>query len=396
MVLNIFPRRREPASAPAPATELALPEPSPQAMAEIEPPLTAELAADGTEPKRKTRRGSRGGRRRRDTGAPATEGEATEAVAEAAVEPAPEAPAPEAKPRAPRRPRTRAAAPAETTEAEAAEAEASLAIVEAAEAPAPAPSRSRRRKPAAEAEAAPAAPEVPAVEEAPKPAPRSRAKATPPAPAATAAASAEATAPAILRAVEQQQKQIDQLVRLHEDLARRVGSGGSMAAAAPPARVGIFVDAANIELACDRLRARFDWKKVLDLVTKDRVLVRAIAYSPVHDDPGVSIETQRFVEPFLDKGFKVVTKPLKRFSDGTIKANVDIELALDVIEMIDRLDVVVLVSGDGDFQRLVEVLQAKGIRVEVASVSASTASNLRHAADRFIDLQARLREIRLG
>ena len=164
--------------------------------------------------------------------------------------------------------------------------------------------------------------------------------------------------------------------------------------AAPPARVGIFVEVANVELAGDRLRARFDWGKILHLLTRDRQLVRAIAYSPVHDDPGVSIETQRFVEPFLERGYKVVTKPLKRFADGSIKANVDIELALDVIEMLNRLDVVVLMSGDGDFQRLVEVVQSKGVRVEVVAVGSSTASNLRHAADHFMDLQARLKDVR--
>ena len=116
--------------------------------------------------------------------------------------------------------------------------------------------------------------------------------------------------------------------------------------------------------------------------------------APVHDDPGVSIETQRFVEPFLGKGYKVFTKPLKRFQDNTIKANVDIELALDVMEMIDRLDVVCLVSGDGDFQRLVEVVQTKGVQVEVVAVGSSTASQLRHAADHYIDLQQRVKDIR--
>ena len=108
----------------------------------------------------------------------------------------------------------------------------------------------------------------------------------------------------------------------------------------------------------------------------------------------VSIETQRFAEPFLGKGYKVVTKPLKRFADGTIKANVDIELALDIMEMLDRLDVVCLVSGDGDFQRLVEVVQGKGVRVEVVAVGSSTAANLRNAADHYIDLQSVLPKIR--
>jgi len=197
----------------------------------------------------------------------------------------------------------------------------------------------------------------------------------------------------ILRALDRQSRQIEQLIHLQQDIARRGGT--AVSAGAPPARVGVFVDVANVELASDRLRARFDWKKILDILTKDRTLVRAIAYSPVHDDPGVSIETQRFVEPFLDKGYKIVTKPLKRFQDGSVKANVDIELALDVIEMLDRLDVVCLASGDGDFQRLVEVVQAKGVRVEVIAVGTSTAANLRHAADLYIDLQSRLHDVRL-
>jgi len=202
----------------------------------------------------------------------------------------------------------------------------------------------------------------------------------------------------ILRALEQQARQVDRLARVTEDLAGRVDrprSGGTAGVAAPAARVGVFVDTANIELATDRLRVRFDWGKIMRLLLHDRQLVRAVAYSPIHDDPAVSIETQRFVEPFLDKGFKIVTKPFRRFQDGSIKANLDIELALDVVAMLDRLDVVILVSGDGDFQRLVEMAQGKGVRVEVASVGMSTASNLRHAADEFIDLGSRVRDIRV-
>jgi len=197
---------------------------------------------------------------------------------------------------------------------------------------------------------------------------------------------------ALVRVVEAQGRQLETLAKAQEQLLQRVASGG--AGGALPARVGVFVDSANVELAIDRLRTRISWKKVLDLLTENRTLVRAIAYSPVHDDPGVSIETQRFAEPFLGKGYKVVTKPLKRFADGTIKANVDIEMACDIIEMLDRLDVVCLVSGDGDFQRLVEVIQAKGVRVEVVAVGTSTASSLRNAADQFTDLQGIIQKVK--
>jgi uncharacterized LabA/DUF88 family protein len=193
----------------------------------------------------------------------------------------------------------------------------------------------------------------------------------------------------LIRAIEQQQRQIEQLLR-----DGRGPAGIAAPAGAPPARVGVFVETANSELACDRLRMRFDWGKVLRMLTQDRQLVRALAYSPVHDDPNVSIETQRFVEPFLDRGYKVVTKPLRRFQDGSIKANVDIELALDVISMMDRLDIVVLVSGDGDFQKLVELVQSRGVRCEVAAVGSSTATNLKHAADLFIDLASKARDLR--
>jgi uncharacterized LabA/DUF88 family protein len=338
MALNIFPKR-EPKPAPITEPEVTLPEPS------------AEVIEDAEARKRPTRRGSRGGRGR-GRAAGELQGEGGEEL-EAAEEPV-AAPAPPK-----RASRARAAvAPVEPVEAVAAPVEADETIAPAAE---PAP-RGRR-------------------------APRSTATSAAAEPASKISGDGSTTA--VLRAIEAQGRQIE---RLQEDIARRPGGGGGAMTSAP--RVGIFVDAANIELACDRLRTRFDWRKILSMLTQDRQLVRAIAYSPVHDDPGVSIETQRFVEPFLDRGYKVVTKPLKRFADGSIKANVDIELALDVMEMLERLDIVVLASGDGDFQPLVELVQRKGIRVEVAAVGSSTASNLRHAADQFIDLQGRLRDIR--
>jgi uncharacterized LabA/DUF88 family protein len=318
--------------------ERTLPEPSPEAL-------------DG--PKKTTRRGSRGGRGRRKP----TDGLAESADATGATEEAPPAEeAVEAPVRAPRRSRAKAT-------------EGSNGVLEdTLEAPV--------RKTTSRKAAAPAQDDA---EAAPAPAAR-RAKVSAGEPSAADFAN-------LVRLVEAQGKQLEQLARNQEAVLKRAG-GGSSGSSAPPARVGVFVDAANVELAIDRMRGRVDWGKVLNLLTENRTLVRATAYSPVHDDPNVSIETQRFAEPFLHKGYKVVTKPLKRFADGTIKANVDIEMACDIIEMLDRLDVVCLVSGDGDFQRLVEVIQGKGVRVEVVAVGTSTASSLRNAADQFTDLQA--------
>ena len=355
MVLNIFPRGPKAEAAPAPEPEASLPEPSPDVMEEL----------DDTK-KRPTRRGSRGGRGRSRTASTESEGEVPAAD--------PGSSEPEVAPtRAPRRTaRPKAAEPAPEVAEVAAEAN------PATDAPSPAP-RSRRGTPRQQTE-------TKAREEAAASEPGVTAPAQP-----TESKGSRSTDTALLRAIEQQGRQIEQLV----ETVRRAGSGLSGGSTSTRARVGVFVDAANVELASDRLRARFDWAKILEMLTRDRQLVRAIAYSPVHDDPGVSIETQRFVEPFLGKGYKVVTKPLKRFQDGTIKANVDIELALDIIEMLDRLDVVCLVSGDGDFQRLVEVIQSKGVRVEVVAAGNSTAATLRNAADQFIDLQQRLRDVRV-
>ncbi len=333
MVLNIFPRREKATAAPATEPEPVLPEPSPEAL---------------EDPKKRTRRGSRGGRGRRKP----TEGEL-------GVEPQEEA-APESPP--------------------------------AAAAEKPVTRRVARRAAAAADEGEAASEPEPVPEERPARAPRTRKPKAEAAPTATSAGDGDLKA--LARAVETQGKQLEQLVHIQEELARRIPTGGNAPMGAVPARVGVFVDAANIELACDRLRSRINWKKLLDFLTDGRQLVRAIAYSPVHDDPGVSLETQRFAEPFLDKGFRVVTKPLKRFADGSIKANVDIEMALDIMEMLDRLDVVCLVSGDGDFQRLVEVVQMKGVRVEVVGVGTSTASQLRNAGDRFIDIQSILPKIK--
>lgn len=349
MVLNIFPRREKAAAAPTNEPEPVLPEPSPDALAEPAKPARPRSRSSRSRAKAET----------------ATAVETEAAPSEPIATPAPE-PAKPASQRVIRR-----AAPASAVKAEP-EAPPQPAEETAAERPARAP---RSRKPRTETP-----PETAATGD-DKPAPR-------------ASSAPAGDLGALARAIEAQGKQIQQLVKVQEDLSRRMVPGGGGPAGAVPARVGVFVDAANIELACDRLRARIDWRKLLDFLTEGRQLVRAIAYSPVHDDPGVSLETQRFAEPFMNKGFRVVTKPLKRFADGSIKANVDIEMALDIMEMLDRLDVVCLVSGDGDFQRLVEVVQMKGVRVEVIGVGTSTASQLRNAGDRFVDIQNILSKVK--
>ncbi len=179
------------------------------------------------------------------------------------------------------------------------------------------------------------------------------------------------------------------LLAIERRLASQVG--GAAGTAAP--RVGIFVDVPNIVYAAERIGVAIDFSKLLHYLTRGRELVRASAYAPISDDPLARLDTQKFVQPFVHRGYRIVTKPLKRFSDGTMKGNFDVELAMDILTMSERLDVISLVSGDGDFSRLVEIVGSKGLRVEVVAFGASTSADLRAICDDYIDLQDHLDEL---
>lgn len=158
-------------------------------------------------------------------------------------------------------------------------------------------------------------------------------------------------------------------------------------------RLAIFVDVPNILYAAERAGVTVDWTKVANFFSRGRTLMRAIAYAPISDDPGAKREAERFVLPFMDKDYRIVTKPLKRFTGGAVKANFDVELAIDILTMADRLDVIGLVSGDGDFRRLVEIVGSRGVRVEVMAFGASTSKDIREVADRYIDIAAYVPEL---
>jgi uncharacterized LabA/DUF88 family protein len=188
--------------------------------------------------------------------------------------------------------------------------------------------------------------------------------------------------------LDRQTKDISELQMLQRETLEKLGHPSQAAG-----RVGIFVDVANVELAIDKLNRRVSWSKVLKKLSKDRHLICAVAYSPVHEDINVSMESQRFTEPFVNQGYRIVSKPLKKFSDGTVKANVDIEMTIEILEMLDRLDVLCLASGDGDFEPLVRTAQKRGVKVEIISVGQATAMAIKRAADKFIDLATILNEV---
>lgn len=159
-------------------------------------------------------------------------------------------------------------------------------------------------------------------------------------------------------------------------------------------RVGLFIDGANLYAAARALGFDIDYKRLLSVFRKQGRLIRAFYYTALVDDQEYSP-----IRPLVDwldyNGYTMVTKPTKEFTDAAgrrkIKGNMDLELATDLLEMVERLDHVVVFSGDGDFRCVVEAAQRKGVRVSVVSTVKSSppmvADELRRQADHFIELQ---------
>ncbi len=162
----------------------------------------------------------------------------------------------------------------------------------------------------------------------------------------------------------------------------------------PDERISLFIDGSNLYAAARALGFDIDYKRLLDLFSSKARLIRAFYYTALMEDQEYSP-----IRPLVDwldyNGYTMVTKPTKEFTDATgrrkIKGNMDIELAIDVMEIAEHLDHVVLFSGDGDFRRLVDAVQRKGVRVTVVSTVRSqppmVADELRRQADTFVELQ---------
>src|SRR3954454_5714529 len=158
-------------------------------------------------------------------------------------------------------------------------------------------------------------------------------------------------------------------------------------------RIALFIDGANLYATAKSLGFDIDYRKMLKEYQGRGYLVRAFYYTALIEDQEYSS-----IRPLIDwldyNGYTVVTKPTKEFVDSTgrrkVKGNMDIELAIDAMELADHIDHMVLFSGDGDFRSLVEAMQRKGVRVSVISTISTqppmVADELRRQADEFIDL----------
>jgi uncharacterized LabA/DUF88 family protein len=158
-------------------------------------------------------------------------------------------------------------------------------------------------------------------------------------------------------------------------------------------KIALFIDGANLYATAKTLGFDIDYKRLLTEFQSRGMLVRAYYYTAV-------IEDQEFssIRPLIDwldyNGYTVVTKSTKEFIDAAgrrkVKGNMDIELAVDAMELAKHVDQIVLFSGDGDFRSLVEAVQRHGVRVTVVSAISSqppmVADELRRQADAFVDL----------
>jgi uncharacterized LabA/DUF88 family protein len=158
-------------------------------------------------------------------------------------------------------------------------------------------------------------------------------------------------------------------------------------------RIALFIDGANLYASAKALGFDIDYKRLLKEFQSRGRLIRAFYYTALVDDQEYSS-----IRPLVDwldyNGYSVVTKPTKEFVDSTgrrkVKGNMDIELAVNAMDLAERIDQMVLFSGDGDFRSLVESVQRRGVRVSVVSTISTqppmVADELRRQADEFVDL----------
>ncbi|PZQ65613.1 MAG: NYN domain-containing protein [Phenylobacterium zucineum] len=161
----------------------------------------------------------------------------------------------------------------------------------------------------------------------------------------------------------------------------------------PTDRLALFIDGANLYSAAKNLGFDIDYRKLLEEFRKRSVLVRAYYYTAL-----VENEDYSPIRPLVDwldyNGYRLVTKPAREYVDSQgrkrWRGDMDVEIAVDMLEMADHADHLVLFSGDGDFRRLVEAVQRKGSRVTVVSTVKSqppmVSDELRRQADNFVDL----------
>ncbi|AMW30916.1 MULTISPECIES: NYN domain-containing protein [Arthrospira] len=150
-------------------------------------------------------------------------------------------------------------------------------------------------------------------------------------------------------------------------------------------RVAIFIDGSNLFYAALQLGIEIDYTKLLCRLTSGSRLLRSFFYTGVDR---TNEKQQGFLLWMRRNGYRVVAKDLVQLPDGSKKANLDVEIAVDMIALVGAYDTAVLVSGDGDLAYAVDCVSYRGVRVEVISLRSMTSDSLINVADRYIDLEA--------
>jgi uncharacterized LabA/DUF88 family protein len=148
-------------------------------------------------------------------------------------------------------------------------------------------------------------------------------------------------------------------------------------------RVAVFIDGSSLFYAALQLGIEIDYTKLLCLLTAESSLLRAFFYTGV--DPS-NDKQQGFLLWMRRNGYRVVSKELIQFPDGSKKAKLDVEIAVDMMTLAGCYNTAVLVSGNGDLAYAVDAVSYQGVRVEVVSLRSMTSDSLINVADLYIDL----------
>ena len=168
----------------------------------------------------------------------------------------------------------------------------------------------------------------------------------------------------------------------------------------PSERTALFIDGPNFYSSIRDVGIKVDYTRLLQFFRNQSRLMRAYYYTALMDDRTEDrVDFLRRLTDWLGfNGYTVITKPAKVFQDTAggqiMKGNMDIEIAIDMLDMAPHVDHAVLCSGDGDFRRLVEAVQRRGVRVSVISTEQTLATELKRQADDFMDLHDIEQDIR--
>ncbi|OQX88178.1 MAG: hypothetical protein B6D55_01270 [Candidatus Omnitrophica bacterium 4484_70.2] len=176
---------------------------------------------------------------------------------------------------------------------------------------------------------------------------------------------------------------------LEKEKEKEKSKGGPSVIPHKGRRVGIFIDVQNVYYSAKRhFGKKIDYSKLLWFLVGNRYLVKAICYIVQHPE----LNQESFINLLKRNGYIVRTRGLILRADGSAKGNWDIGIATDVLYLVEKnnLDIVVLVTCDGDFVDLVKVLKSKGIKTEVVGFSKNTAVDLKRVSDEFIEIEESL------